>query len=120
MSVGKELGKKLRPLIKQVASDVFKGMSLTEVTYAELTSLSPLTFKVNSKLPLTERFLVIPKYKNFIEKDIGSKFVFIKNLGGQTYFYLYETNSTLNNGPYEYEAFINNEQVTIKDIRRKE
>lgn len=99
MSIGQEL----KGVIQEIAVNVIQGGSLTSLTYAELVSIEPLVFKENAKLKIQGVHLITPQYRVFTEDDIGKKFVFMKNTGGQDYFYLYEAAPKGHNGvPYKW------------------
>lgn len=66
------------------ANEPFKG------AYARLISVTPLTFRVDMKMELTKEFLIFPKGKTFTTLDIGKKYLFLKDYGGQDYFFMYE------------------------------
>ena len=84
---------------KKINKDVQGGM-----TRASLKSLSPLTFTITEQLEIYGQMIVLPKYRVFTAKDIGKSFVFFKNQGGQTYYYLYEASQPQgSNGiPYHF------------------
>jgi len=95
-------------IVNQLIQDNDKRLNRQELTYCELTSIKPVTFVPKNEdqknLKIKEEFLVIPKYRVFIEDDIGKSFVLSKNAGGQTYFYMYEASDPQgSNGiPYNY------------------
>ena len=103
MSIGQEL----KGVIQEIAVNVIQGGSLTSLTYAELVSIEPLVFKENAKLTISGVHLITPRYRAFTEDDIGKKFAFMKNAGGQDYFYLYEAAPKGHNGvPYSWSGEI--------------
>lgn len=98
---------RLKRVIKKSAEGVLNGSVPAETTYLELISIEPLRFRRESGLIIESAFIVTPKHKVFIDDDIGRKFVFQKNAGGQTYFYSYEPAPQGENGvPYEWEGHI--------------
>lgn len=71
--------------------------------YAKLISIDPLEFKPeNIDIKLKGKFLVVPKFRPFIKYEIGKKFVFISNDGGQTYFFLYEASDPQGSNGIDY------------------
>jgi len=94
-----------KALAKQTVVDELGRRTFSNITYATLTSLSPLTFipEGDTNVELEGEFLVVPKYKVFTEKDIGKKFVFQCNDGGQTWFYLYEPSNPQGSNGVEYK-----------------
>lgn len=97
-------GYELKELIASISKNVSDDLVPSQITYAELLEIEPeLKFQIDAKLPLKAPFIVTPKYRVFTVEDIGKKFVFLKNLGGQTYFYLYEMAEQGTNGvPYKF------------------
>lgn len=97
---------RLQALMRQVSIDTIEGQVMGTMTRATLVSLSPLTFQVTSKIKISGRFLVTPKYRLFVEDDLGKDFVFYKDQGGQTYYYCYEPtqNPGENGSPYHFEG----------------
>ena len=92
-------------VIKQISNDIVVGSVPGGCTRATLVSLDPLTFQVTSQLKLYGQFLTTPKHKVFREEDIGRKYVFWKDSGGQTYYYLYEAATQGQNGvPYNFRG----------------
>lgn len=84
-------GLELKKIVQQIVSQAMKGADLANIAYGTLKSIDPPTFQFEGlPEPLSEDFIITPKYKVFVEEDIGNKYVFMKNAGGQTYFYLYE------------------------------
>lgn len=97
-------------LIYKAVERYMGGIKSSQIVYAKLESLSPLLFVLESdnNVELKEEFLVVPKYRVFTGKDIGKKFVFQRNHGGQTYFYLYEASTPQgsNGVPYKWKGEI--------------
>lgn len=82
MSIGEKISK-----IADKAQDAkapFKGV------YAKLISIDPLTFRVDMRMDVKKRFLIFPKGMTFISEDIGKKYLFLRDHGGQQYFFMYE------------------------------
>lgn len=92
--------------LRKISQGQIDGTSPGGFTRATLTSLSPLTFQVTSKLKLSGRFIVTPKYRVFTADDIGKEFVFFRDHGGQTYYYAYEpqTPQGANGEPYHFKG----------------
>lgn len=95
-------------IMNKLIEDYDKRSARSEITYCELISINPVTFVPKNEdqknLKIKEEFLVVPKYRVFIEDDIGKNFVLSRNAGGQTYFYLYEASSPQgsNGEPYNF------------------
>lgn len=80
----------LKETIKQLVENVIDGRVPGGCTRATLISLDPLEFQITSKLKIYGQFLVTPRHKKFRAEDIGKEYVFFKDGGGQTYYWLYE------------------------------
>lgn len=78
--------------------------------YMTLISTSPLKFQLDSdkNIKAFGGYLVVPKYRKFLDTEIGHKFVFQRGEDGQTYFYLYEPSDPQgSNGiPYQWKGEI--------------
>lgn len=99
----------LKELIDQIIDRKMNNRLYSNIIYAKLKTLTPLTFIPESDdFELKGDFLVVPRYKVFTEDDIGRKFVFAGNDGGQTYFYLYEASQPQgsNGEPYKWRGEI--------------
>lgn len=96
----------LKETIKTIAEDVLDGRVPGGCTRAKLISLDPLKFRVTDKLEIYGQFLVSPKFKKFREADLGKEYVFFKDAGGQTYYWMYEPiHPQGENGiPYHWEG----------------
>ena len=108
-----------KTLIDQAIDAKIRGSMPATISYANLVSLDPLNFKLESdpNIDIKEEFLVVPKYRVFTEKDLGKKFVLISNNGGQTYFYLYQASDPQgSNGiPYHFKGTF--EGAALRDRR---
>ncbi len=101
----------LYKVLKNIADSQQGKISFSEIIYAKLTSINPVTFIPEDregeeglkKIIIKEDFLVIPKYRVFTEEEIGNKFVLQKNFRGQTYFYLYEASEPQGQNGLEYK-----------------
>ena len=97
-------------LINKAVDRRLGGLAFANISYAKLETLTPLMFRLESdtNVELKDEFLVVPKHRVFTSKDIGKKFVFIRNNGGQTYFYFYEPSSPQgsNGVPYRWKGEI--------------
>lgn len=93
-------------VIKQVASAQIDGRVPAGCTRAKLVKLDPLTFQITAQLHVYGQFLVTPKHKVFRPADVGRDYVFWKDAGGQTYYYLYEPASPqgANGVPYSFKG----------------
>lgn len=102
--ISKHEAMRLLGSLKMVSHNVSQGAVPAQMTRATLISLTPLTFRITEQLKLHDQMIVIPKYKVFIEEDIGKHYVFFKNAGGQTYYYMYEASSPQgsNGEPYHF------------------
>ena len=80
------IGEKIQKIAgnTQDAKAPFKGV------YARLISVSPITFRIDMKLDVKKKFIIFPKGVNFTIQDIGKKYLFLKDYGGQQYFFMYE------------------------------
>lgn len=98
----------LKGAIDEIVNQNLGRRMNSEIIYCKLISLDPLDFipENDDKLHIKEEFLVVPKYRPFTKKDLGKKFVLIRNDGGQTYFYMYEASEPQgSNGiPYHFEG----------------
>ena len=102
-------GSELKTVIQKIVRDVIKGAELSNIVYGTLIDINPPTFRFEGLDPLSEEFIITPKYKVFLNEDLGNKYVFMKNTGGQTYFYLYEAQNQGENGvEYSWEGRIEN------------
>lgn len=99
----------LYQVLKNISDNQNSKIAFSELIYAKLTSINPITFIPETKdgeekkIVIQEDFLVIPKYRVFTEEEIGNKFVLQKNFRGQTYFYLYEASSPQGSNGVEYK-----------------
>ncbi|MFM9413347.1 hypothetical protein ACKQTC_03090 [Peptococcus simiae] len=77
--------------IKQIAGTVYESRKPARVTYAKLTSISPVAFQKNIKVKLSKELknLVLPYGVTFLPEDVGSTHVFLQDEGGQVFYYLY-------------------------------
>lgn len=99
----------LKETIKSIAKDTFDGMVPGGYTRARLIEIEPeLKFELTNKLLIYGQFLVTPRYKVFREEDLNKEFVFFKDSGGQTYYYVYEMKwpQGKNGEPYHWEGEI--------------
>lgn len=76
--------------IKRIVKGMMDGQVMPGCTRATLISLDPLTFQITPQLKIYGQFLVSPKYRIFLPRDVGKEFVFWKDAGGQSYYFLYE------------------------------
>lgn len=104
--ISREKARRLLGVMNGVAEKEGARSVQAEMTRATLKSLNPLTFTITEQLEIRENMIVIPKYKVFIPEDIGKKYVFFKNAGGQTYYFMYEASQPQgsNGVPYYYEG----------------
>ena len=91
-------GQRLKRIAQQVAKEVSLGQEHTAIAYGTLDKINPPTFIFEGLDPLDKESIITPKYKVFTPEDIGKKYVFMKNIGGQTYFYMYEAAPQGENG----------------------
>ena len=84
------LGKQIR----SIANKTFDASVPMEMVFGILIKVDvkkPLwTFRIDQKHDIDEDFIVFPKGTSFSEADIGKKYLFLKNKGGQRYAFLYE------------------------------
>lgn len=101
-------GEQMKRHISKLVSSGIKGADLTSIAYGELIKINPPTFQFEHLPdPLDNEFIITPNYKVFVDEDIGKKYVFMKNAGGQTYFYLYEAAPQGENGvEYKWQGRI--------------
>lgn len=94
----------LYKVLKDIAENQQSKITFSEIIYATLISINPVTFKRedNTKIIIKEEYLVVPKYRVFTAEEIGHKFVLQKNFRGQTYFYLYEASYPQGSNGVEY------------------
>lgn len=107
MIVTREEAQKWKIMIQEAIADGIKSAKVSELTYLELISLDPLIFMKDSKTEIKSQFIVTPKYYVFTEDDLNKKFVFQRNHGGQTFYFLYEPAKNGKNGePYKWSGKI--------------
>lgn len=101
-------GEQIKRLVQTLVVQGIDGADLSSIAYGTLEKVNPPTFRFKHlPEPLDNEFIVTPKYKVFIEADIGNKYVFMKNAGGQTYYYLYEMANQGENGEaYQWQGRI--------------
>ena len=110
----------MKKILDEYSSKRLHEGDFAKIHYATLISLYPLDFMLNddNKIHLKEEYLVVPKYRPFVESDVGKRFVFVSNHGGQTYFYLYEASDPQgSNGiKYKHKKHINDSKINISKI----
>lgn len=78
-----------RDAIKILVVQTVKALKLNRVVYAELVSVSPLTFKRSTDIVIKADVITLPYQKEFSTKEIGSTHAFIQEDGWQKYVYLH-------------------------------
>lgn len=86
----------LRDVMKMIVENVIQHKALTCVKVGRLVSVDPVAFSFGKGLHhVSDPFLVLPTNVFFEEVDIGTKHAFIRNAGGQSFFYLYKVGDSV-------------------------
>lgn len=77
--------------IQKIAGNAQDAKAPFRGVYARLIEVEPkLIFLIDMKLEVSKKFLIFPKGMIFTNNDIGKKYLFLKDYGGQEYFFMYE------------------------------
>lgn len=78
-------------LIKQIVAGVLGSYVFAKKMNLKLTSLDPLTFSTaDMKLDIQGKSLLLPRFTQFKEADLGKFYPFLRNHDGQEYIFLGE------------------------------
>ena len=76
-------------VIKQAAMEVYENSNPTKVTFGTIESLRPIKIRIEQKLVIDSRFLILPNFathKDYLK--VSDKVILIQNKGGGGYILL--------------------------------
>lgn len=74
--------------IQTIIENYLEAKKLTESVVGTIEKVSPLTVKIDSKLPIDEDFIHIPSSMKLDKDDIGKKALLLRVQGGQLFIIL--------------------------------
>lgn len=104
---------RFKNVLTNIVSEYMGTQSFSTIFHAKLVSLDPLKFVRDDGIEMYENFLVVPKYRQFTDEEIGHLFVFAGNHEMQVFYYLYESSypQGSNGKPYHWQGVL--EQATL-------
>lgn len=91
----------LNQAIQSIIKDTLESQKLTNICYGKVSSISPVSVRLDNDILLTQRFLIVPEHlieKTIIFDDteyvtqpglaVGEKVALLRNSGGQSYYIL--------------------------------